>query len=161
MGSLSRALTALHHRYEFYDLKSAKSAQKCNPKISHIHNTIKQEYNQSWMWTGSHCVCSSLGLFVISAKPKPEPLYGNGFWLGVLWLQMQTVFILNYYKPKRLERHASTLIFFLLWDALPLMLFPFNVKQDMNLTSPLFISAKARAAFKCRKFPAAMLLRTI
>lgn len=69
------------------------------------------------MWTGSHCVCSSLGLFVISAKPKPEPLYGNGFWLGVLWLQMQTVFILNYYK--RLERHASTLIFFLLWDALP------------------------------------------
>ena len=32
---------------------------------------------------------------------------------------MQTVFALNYYKPKRLERHSSTLIFFLLWDALP------------------------------------------
>lgn len=64
--------------------------------------------------------CSSQCPSVTSAKPKPDPLYENVFGLRVLGLQMQTVFYtLNYYKAKRLQRHSSTLIFFLLWHASP------------------------------------------
>lgn len=67
--------------------------------------------------------CESAAAFSIhlspQQKPEPEPLYGNMFWLGVPGRQLQTVFTLNYYKRKRLKRHSSTLIFFLLWDALP------------------------------------------
>lgn len=88
-------------------------------KYFYLFEYYRKTNDGNGFWILSSLTQSLLQLSVTLAKPKPEPLYDNVFSLGVLSLQMQAVFTQKYYKPKRLQRHSSTLILFLLWHALP------------------------------------------
>lgn len=100
----------MYHKRYFMALKVwRKVIFKILSIIREAEMNLPLEYSAAWLRVH----------LSLQQNPNQNHFMEMFFWLGVLRLQMQTVFTLNYYKPKRLERHSSTLIFFLLWDALP------------------------------------------